>query len=397
MDEERQSTNKNTSQHRQRVYAPTHGKKGVARRPVSHGTVVSKDRLYAPTHNTKEDKPLKTKAEEAVQEPLPNKQPQEPSFMKGGKAENSKAKRGKKKKGKRKGSNSNTARKKQRKESTLQYKLTWAIVAVALVALLGTAYFVLQVDAIEVKGNTRYTTDQIRHMSGLKNGGQIYLADLDTARQNLEQDPYLDVLSILRVYPNRIRINIQERQEVAAISYQNLVVIIDKEGYVLSIGNRSDLSGLIRVQGMQVSSYQVNLRLGELTDFYSNTLVAILQALDKHSLTDQIAYLDISNPLSVHMELVSGLDVLLGQPDGLDEKLESLARMMPELERLSLTEGTLHLSAKNDPVYSPPQEQTPDPTPDPTDPADPVDPNHPDDLQAPTAPEESPEPEDGGE
>ena len=35
------------------------------------------------------------------------------------------------------------------------------------------------------------------------------------------------------------------------------------------------------------------------------------------------------------MELVSGLDVLLGQPDGLDENLESLARMMPELERLS--------------------------------------------------------------
>lgn len=263
-----------------------------------------------------------------------SRQVQEPGFMKGAKRKADKPK--------------------ARPPGPSQRALTLAIAGVATAAAAAILFLIFHVKAIDVVGVQRYTPQQVVQLSGLKTGEQIFLADLSAATERIQQEPYLKVLSIRRVLPNRIRIEIGERKEAAAISYQNLVVIVDHDGYVLSIGNRADLSGLIQVRGMQEATYNVNQRLGERTDFFTNTLIAILKALQEHGLSEEIAFLDISNPLSVHMLTVDGLDVSLGQPEELSEKLESFAGVLPDLKRAGLTGGTLHLSQKNDPVYSPP-------------------------------------------
>lgn len=312
------------------------------------------------------------KAAQKADKPRPKQEVQEPSFMKGGNRKGGKKPKGDKPKGK-------------PPRHPSQRPLTLAIAVVAVAAAAAILFLVFHVKTIEVVGVERYTPQQVVQLSGLKEGEQIFLADLEGAAERIRQDPYLQVLAIRRVLPNRIRIEIAERKEAAAISYQNLVVIVDHDGYVLSIGNRADLTGLIQVRGMREATYSVNQRLGEQTDFFTNTLIAILKALREHNLSQEIAFLDISNPLSVHMLTVDGLDVSLGQPEGLPEKLESFAAILPDLKRGDLIGGTLHLSQKHDPVYTPPQE-TPDPGD--TDPGD----TDPDDTE-PDNPDTSPTPE----
>ncbi|MEL7608998.1 MAG: FtsQ-type POTRA domain-containing protein [Bacillota bacterium] len=241
----------------------------------------------------------------------------------------------------------------EEKKAALQRRLSFIILLVAWVAILGIAAFVLRVQSIDVLGCKRYSAEEVRAASGIALYSQIYFTDLDGAAKRIEENPYLDVTDISRAFPDRIVITVRERQEKAAIFFQNLVVIIDGEGYVLSIGNRADLSGLIAVEGMQASGFSVNQRLGDETDFYANTLVAILQALDAKGLADKIESVDISNPLRVCMDTLDGVEVLVGQPVDLEDKMDKLAKILPELERLGAANGTLSLSAKGDPVYSP--------------------------------------------
>jgi len=350
-----------------RVYAPTHGDTGRSSGMDLSGFHTAKTRshgMYAPTHKDREEEHELPEREELE---LP------PNTKEAEKADPNK----KNKKHKKKQNRSSKNNKKKKDGGSLQRTLSIAITAVVIVGLLVTAYFLLQIDRIIVSGSTRFSAQEIVRFADLELGSQLWLVKDEKVTEGIEEaSPYLVVESIEREYPDTLRINIRERVEAAAISYQNMTVIIDAEGHVLSIGSRGDLTGLLLVQGMSASGYTVNQRLGELTDFYTNTLISTMDALSKHEILTEIAVLDISNPLSIVMQTTSGVEVHIGQSERLDEKMDALATVLPELDRLNLTDGTLDLSAKGDPVYSSEQTptplSTPSPTPDPATVTDPI-------------------------
>lgn len=243
-----------------------------------------------------------------------------------------------------------------KKRKKIEKILTLMIFIIVWAGLLTAAYFVLKIKTIEVAGDVSFPKDEIAQISGIKVDSQIWLANIEKAKKNIQENPYIKVESIKRQYPDKILITVSQRKEVAAISYQNLSVIIDGEGYVLSIGARAQLDGLLLVTGMHSTGYSLNQKLGQDTDFYGNTLISIITALRDKNLLERIAELDMSNPLSIVMKTTDGVDVLLGQAEDLSVKLDHMAIVLPELMKLGYaTSGTLDLSAKGDPVYSLPE------------------------------------------
>lgn len=349
---DKRSKNRGRTTDTRRVYAPTHGEAGRSSNVDLRGFYTAQPRqkqVYAPTHeeNIPDGGEQECREKEELKLPANTRQAAPPGKKKNngkGKRRNNGAKRSRKKK---------TEAKKDGGDS-LQRTLTFAIIAVVAAGLLITAYFVLQIERIVVTGSSRFSAAEIVKFADVELGSQLWMANEEKITAGIEKaSPYLTVESIEKEYPDTLKINVRERQEIAAIAYQNMTVIIDAEGYVLSIGSRADLSGLLLVKGMSASGYTVNQRLGEQTDFYTNTLIDTMEALSKHGILSEIASLDISNPLSINMETVSGVTVHIGQAERLDEKMDALAAVLPELDRMNLTGGTLDLSAKGDPVYSP--------------------------------------------
>ena len=187
----------------------------------------------------------------------------------------------------------------------------------------------------------------------------MWLAKLGAAKAAVEADPYIESLEITRVYPDRLVLRVTERVEKAVILGLNTHAVIDGEGYVLSIGTRASYEGLLKVYGTGAGGYHVNQRLGEESDFHSRTLVTLLAALEQAELMDVVETLDISNPLSVTMTTFDGLTVHLGQPDNAEEKLNNFRIVLPKLIEAGYNKsGTLDLSARGSPVYSPPDFST---------------------------------------
>ncbi|HWQ58556.1 MAG TPA: FtsQ-type POTRA domain-containing protein [Clostridia bacterium] len=258
--------------------------------------------------------------------------------------------------------------------------ISLCVAAVAALAALLLTWFLLIVDDIAIEGNARLSAEQIIAASGLKTGRHTWLINLADAKERIEEDPYVESAQIARVYPDKLLVTVVEREEAAVIVGLNAQAVIDPQGYVLSIGARADYAGLIRISGMGSGGYHVGQRLGEESDFYARTLVALLEAIYGAGIEDDIDYVDMSNPLSVYMATTGGLTLHIGQPDDLANKLSNYLAVLPKLNEMGLaSSGTLDLGAMGDPVYSPegegstlPEGGTPDPaggTPDPAGPS----------------------------
>ena len=243
-------------------------------------------------------------------------------------------------------------RKKERRAIAAKLFSNLVFVFVILVAVGVAVYYGFLLSDIVVMGNENYTSDYIIERSGLKLGTHMLFVDLDKAEENIAQDPYLQVDSVTYIFPARVRIVVTERKAVAGIVGLDSNVIIDKNGYVLSMTGGTDLSDLIQVTGVTASGFQLGQRLGQDNDFSTATLVLLISELEQYNLSSSIKSIDLTTPLAITMTAQNGLKVHVGQATDLDTKMDVLARLLPQFLSKGITYGTLYLSAKGGTVYS---------------------------------------------
>jgi len=130
---------------------------------------------------------------------------------------------------------------------------------------------------------------------------------------------------------------------------------------VLSIGSSSDLSKLIQVMGVSVTGYQVNHSIAASTDFQVQALLSLLRALQEMDMLHEVAFADISNPLRSWLMTRDGIQVVLGQPDELTDKLAWMQDTLPSLRASGVTSGTLDVSARGGAIWSPDKNNQPEP------------------------------------
>ncbi|HML67996.1 MAG TPA: FtsQ-type POTRA domain-containing protein [Clostridia bacterium] len=223
----------------------------------------------------------------------------------------------------------------------------------AILVAVGVAlYYGFLLSDIVVMGNESYTSDYIIERSGLKLGTHMLFVDLDAAEENISQDPYLQVDSVTYIFPARVRIVVTERKAVAGIVGLDSNVIIDKNGYVLSMAGGTDISDLIQVTGVTVSGYQLGQRLGQAADFSTSTLVQLISVLEQFNLSSSIKNIDLTTPLAITMTADNGLKIHVGQATDLDTKMGVLSRLLPLYLNKGVSVGTLYLYAKGTAVYS---------------------------------------------
>lgn len=90
------------------------------------------------------------------------------------------------------------------------------------------------VTSFEVSGNSYYNKDEILIMGNCKTGENIFWGSgCKNIRTRLEKDAYMEEVKVKRILPDKIRIELKERKQVAAVVYGDSYVIIDRGGTVL--------------------------------------------------------------------------------------------------------------------------------------------------------------------
>ncbi len=250
------------------------------------------------------------------------------------------------------------ARRLRLKEYVKHSAMNFVFVAIIVVAVAFALYYTFLLSDIAVIGNDQYSADYIIQTSGLEIGKHMIFVDLDEAKARIEEDPYLQVNDITYIFPSHVRIDITERKEAAGIIGLDYNVIIDENGYVLSMSGGTDISDLLQITGISMTGFQLGQRVGDSSDFATSTMITLIEKIKEYELNYTISTLDMTTPLAIAMYTPSGFKIFIGQPTDLDAKFTSLKSLLPRLQASGIQTGTLYLSAKNGIVYSPPNATT---------------------------------------
>jgi cell division protein FtsQ len=88
---------------------------------------------------------------------------------------------------------------------------------------------------IEIGGNAHLTREQILSVFGGDLERNIFRVSLDERRDDLENLPWVDHATVMRLLPNRIRVQVKERTPVAFVRQGTQIGLVDASGVLLDI------------------------------------------------------------------------------------------------------------------------------------------------------------------
>ena len=137
---------------------------------------------------------------------------------------------------------------------------------IGLVVLLAYTFFALrhiEVDFRTSKNNVTVTNQEIIDAGDIDMGGTVFFRDKEKYVQNIEEEyPYIKVINIETVFPNKFVIHVAERQEVYALEGEDYFYVCDEELRVLRISDNLDFSSTTAISLKGDFSLN-NIKVGE--------------------------------------------------------------------------------------------------------------------------------------
>lgn len=106
-------------------------------------------------------------------------------------------------------------------------------------------------DNIEITGVQNAARAQVMDVAGADIGRNIFFVPLDERKKQLENIPWIESATVMRLLPNRIAIHVQERTPVAFVQIGSKISLIDAKGFVMGLpANRQVKYSFPVIQGI---------------------------------------------------------------------------------------------------------------------------------------------------
>jgi len=231
------------------------------------------------------------------------------------------------------------------------YLLFLLLTALAVITVVGSDEFLIE--KITILGNSEFMYNDIVKVSGIMVGQNIFKLDKELAYRRIESNPYLEVISITREFPDEVIVTVRERSAVAAVEYLASYIIIDTEGIALEIIDAKVDSGYISIKGLYTLGFILGEELMVEDAFRLESLKRLLREVYIQEVQNEIIWIDMENPNDIHMISNAGLKVRVGQAVDVDKKLRWLRTEQFKTIENSNMPGELDLSVPTQAVFHP--------------------------------------------
>lgn len=230
------------------------------------------------------------------------------------------------------------------------------IIILGIIVGIGAFLFispVFSIQEINVNGAKEISDSVYKAMSGIEIGDNIFSVQKTSIIQEIKKEPYVETVEIKSVYPNKIEINIVER-EISYLAEQNgRYFFIDKHGYILET-NLAPLDYLI-IKGCNTNfeTLKEGDRIGEKDIVKFNDLIKIVDAMQVNNIEAKLTSIDISNDENYVLELSEEKKtVMLGNTQDLSAKMAWINYCIRQNKNES---GIIYLNSN--PIYFSPKEE----------------------------------------
>ena len=176
--------------------------------------------------------------------------------------------------------------------------LTWTILIGMLAGILvflckSEMFYICN---IEIVGNNQISQEMILELSQINIKDNIFLTNTTKSEKRINENPYVKEVKVTRMLPDKIKIEIVEKEKVYMLQTDEGMAYIDENGDILEI-SETKLDNIILLQGYITSQEEIKpgkvlneKDLGRLED-----LQQILRSAEKIQIKDQITSVNIQD------------------------------------------------------------------------------------------------------
>lgn len=194
-----------------------------------------------------------------------------------------------------------------------------------------------RVTGVQVEGNSFYTDDQIKKMIlDVPMAKNSILAGFIDTEKSTKDEAMIDSITVSRVNRNTLLLQVKEKQMIGYIEFQGQCVNFDRQG-IVQIITEEPLENVPKIEGIDVKEAVQGERLSGINTTKLNTILSVGKMLEKmEEKPDRLVFNDLNQLVFYY----GTIEVRLGDDENMDEKINRLVGILPELEGMS---GILHL------------------------------------------------------
>lgn len=223
------------------------------------------------------------------------------------------------------------------------------LVIILFLLLIMTFYFLLFTDffniqSTEVIDNHVVTNEEIILKSGLKSEQNIFRFNKNQVLKSIEKIPYIESADLVRVFPDKVKIYIQERQALCAVLYESKFIYVDDDKIILEYV--SDLTKstipIVTTRSESVGSILVGNEIQIQPEWVKKNIFNILTLFRKEDILKYISEVNITKENLLYIYTKGGSIIKVKNSDTVNQKLEFLRTYLIENDNrmiIDLTHG----------------------------------------------------------
>lgn len=239
-------------------------------------------------------------------------------------------------------------RKRKKRIKTLKIVMVILVIGGILAFLLTSENF--SIKEIEIEGNKQLKQEEIYNISQIELGDNIFSTLSIVAKVRLKDNGYIEDVKIKKAYPNKIKIEVQERK----IQYQILTesgeyIYIDEQGYTIDCS--SENLNVPTITGMDITEENIEKtkRLEEADLEKMEKILHINEEIKKLELEENVRQIDTKEEYIIHID-DDFLIINLGDATNLSNRMYYVKAI---LKQEAGNSGTIYVNGNINEGFSP--------------------------------------------
>lgn len=240
-------------------------------------------------------------------------------------------------------------RKKNLKKRKYYRKNYVTLVIILFLILIMTFYFLLFTDFFNIKNtevidNQVVTNEEILLKSGLKNEQNIFRFNKSHVLKSIEKIPYIKSANLVRVFPSKVKIYIDERQALCAVFYENKFIYVDDDQIILEYVADLTKSNIpiITSASESIGSILVGNEIQIQPEWVKKNIFNILTLFREEKILKYISEINITAENLLYIYTKGGSIIKVKNSDTVKQKLDFLRTYLVENDKrmiIDLTHG----------------------------------------------------------
>lgn len=215
------------------------------------------------------------------------------------------------------------------------------------IILFKTNYF--EISDIIVKNNIELAKEEIVSYSGVRIGDNTFKLKISDISEKIIKTPFVKDVTIKRKLPDKLMIEVVEREKIAAISYMGLYFFVDNEGVILYTAHEIDDTYII--EGFEFESFTEGEKIKVKSDEDLQKAIGLCSLLQNSELEIKPKIACIEGEFVLYLN--DNFKIKLGRGENLERRFAIFEAIYRDLTSKNIDSGVVDISHDGYPTYSP--------------------------------------------